>query len=1517
MTEQSVRSGGSVRSVRSVRRWMPDGQTRIYTAAQVAVPLFVDDTVEKVLAKIALGIDQYHADRREDRLRPSLDHAPFAWHKSRVLRFDRPRDLAGLPANPWKMSQDERAAVPGASAQVAYREGDLVGDVQVLDVLFWSDAPDFIRQHPAFFPDARIEWKPPRLSALAAEAALLEEVWSQGEDGAGPAPALTRVRFVAETGTNWDLFALFEAWHASKEAPLLQLVQDAHHILYKLYDRHTIPTSTLQSWTQFGAAPKVASLQVFLPMGRRTQWAKLCVEESGNVVLSYRCDVRDNVRWAECEAHAHKVRAWAEARLKHKLAFRVNGVTAKTEVVVQSMSLQHVSKALGSLQPLFHVVKMQDGVLEVACKRSANYRSKLDIIDFIQSRVRLGSPMAEILEELQALGLSQEDIRLWHEQFLAAEEARMQGTAPSDRPAPRRKSLAQTGCMLHIGRSSTGFKVFVFNASSMEELERIAQWVRGALRRAGAALPPQAPTAPPARPRSSTSSAASSSSRRSAAAEDNLLDDGDLEFLGGALGKEYQRYFNSMLAASDPAVFLDTPLYSRKCAANNFRQPVVMSLEEKARLDKSAFKDAVDSVVTYGSDAQHQNAYMCPRIWCPMSRVPMTEEQLKEHGGKCPAPHFEKPMLLYEDKYWDNSPRTAKYIGFLSERSPKGFCLPCCMKKKMKDVTRDQCLAPAAPENVATNTSVAGPSKAPAAVANATDTTAPRGYKEDTYVMGAPAPLPADRYGALPEDLHHLLLPSVAHSTCSKSITSTACYVRRGIGLDDDSFTKALVAGLGMASKAELLKAIRAKLDPITFLSLENGHVLQAFRDGEAIDPAAHPGMVTEWRRWIKRWPGGAKGAEGARLSRELGIYRAYQNYLEHIRSSDPKNPQHFVDLLRRLWGVALVVWQKSGTSSAVATCPFFSDVQEVLAPQARVLMLLQEGAYVEPLEWKARGEQARALHPVESVRPVADLLTQACPVPEDNRVRHVVAVLRAIKSWCALMLSDPKAWEVREIVLGPDLSVYGLWTASRAMILLPPDVRGVLPDLVSLFAPKGLVYHEDIAGTVVEVRDVLAPDARMLASKLQSVGLGLAAAPKWVVPAPSPLVAPAVLLHGPIPKRQIGQRRTTSRWRAVELLVGRTLLAYWDTLVEPLLARPRADRIFTLMNTFPKIPDRAMVQAVLEELPMEDGKDALARHLRSMHLEARTRAFYRDDLRREGREWVFSQAAIQSGRHNDTLRPSQGPVPDAQHTPTKTHVAQPKDAAARQAPAGAPPAMLDASQVDVKELPSKFSKIRQYAWSEFRVWKRKEAAQGGEAELMAWLARQLEAPLTWEEVEYAYVQLAAKLLARREWAQPLLDDASFVAAWAHVLKKKFKGGDELWSALATMGADERRRLWFAEVFSKLGSGHVGKVHWYVASQLLGLHVLVLHRTKYGAAASGAPVARAALEDQSMSSLYFPADEGRPLIILYSDAAGYHAIVDKNKRFLHQRVEEMPKDVVDLLEFHRARAAPIDPLTRT
>jgi len=160
--------------------------------------------------------------------------------------------------------------------------------------------------------------------------------------------------------------------------------------------------------------------------------------------------------------------------------------------------------------------------------------------------------------------------------------------------------------------------------------------------------------------------------------------------------KEKSNIFTKRIKEREPSLILTKKQgkfssYSRICPANVSLQPVILTNEEKDKIDKE-HPGSYTNAIQYGTDPSNPYWYICPRYWCLQNNSPMTEEEVKrgECGGKIIPDNAKSPPpghFIYEftdDKYHVNE--KGEYIyhspGFKPEHShPDKSCLPCCYNK--------------------------------------------------------------------------------------------------------------------------------------------------------------------------------------------------------------------------------------------------------------------------------------------------------------------------------------------------------------------------------------------------------------------------------------------------------------------------------------------------------------------------------------------------------------------------------------------------------------------------------------------------------------------------------------------------------------------------------------------------------------------------------------------------------------------------------------------------------------------
>ena len=161
-------------------------------------------------------------------------------------------------------------------------------------------------------------------------------------------------------------------------------------------------------------------------------------------------------------------------------------------------------------------------------------------------------------------------------------------------------------------------------------------------------------------------------------------------------GSKSNKLFADKLKRLEPNLILKRKegqyeTYSRVCPANVSRQPVILTDEEKRKIDET-HEGAYGYAMRYGSDPNKKNWYICPRYWCMKTNMPLTEEEVKQ--GKCADDIHEFTSKIHKDakgEYTQYSP------GFLPKDAHPKSCLPCCFKNAMSHqqiARREQCGIP-------------------------------------------------------------------------------------------------------------------------------------------------------------------------------------------------------------------------------------------------------------------------------------------------------------------------------------------------------------------------------------------------------------------------------------------------------------------------------------------------------------------------------------------------------------------------------------------------------------------------------------------------------------------------------------------------------------------------------------------------------------------------------------------------------------------------------------------------------
>jgi len=362
--------------------------------------------------------------------------------------------------------------------------------------------------------------------------------------------------------------------------------------------------------------------------------------------------------------------------------------------------------------------------------------------------------------------------------------------------------------------------------------------------------------------------------------------------------------FQERIVLRDPNLFVtykdeNFKDYSRSCPWSNRRHPVILTDEEKTRID-TEHPGSYDArtAIKYGSDKDKQFWYICPRYWSLKENTSLTDAEVAsgKYGKVIPreGKKIGKGEAIFEfndDVYHKgkNGEYGQLYPGFLKP-SPQGKCLPCCFKvwdSEEQKGRRDICAVEKKTEAIMEegSTPAAEPTKQKKVKKNT--------LTED-YIKGADKyPLEPNRYGYLPLTIQQFL--QTDNKKCQISVSNTnlkpghVCMIRRGVEFSKTQSFLACIAdiysGITQVPKQTLAafkETLVGALDIDTFLSLQNGNLVNIFTDDDLIALGTEALDLSEFAgsRLFNKQDGGLQ------QTFSIKVAHAFNNFKDYLRDS-------------------------------------------------------------------------------------------------------------------------------------------------------------------------------------------------------------------------------------------------------------------------------------------------------------------------------------------------------------------------------------------------------------------------------------------------------------------------------------------------------------------------------------------------------------------------------------------------------------------------------------------------------
>ena len=1423
------------------------------------IAIFKDDTIQTILLKIV-----HYLKLTDEPL------FPYVWSEDKPLRFKFSKNTwENYNVNPFLTNLKDTPNIP--DVQFA---SDTIVAFSNIHVVTYTDIKHVKPQiQKYYFPNEKDTFKMNEIQTTMYEHKLLENLWLVPPEKhraliSNKVCSYTRAFFTASVISKDSYRLLFEQMEGFE---FIQFYNDQNNIIYKVKKDHKISNDLFDEWRNIEQKKENSIIIYSFIKNSTVSYVKLILNNSKEVHIMYYLDVLENIGYDVIKTHLDAI----VKKLKIITEPVVERLAVKTSISIKDVSLKSLSVAFTKLQMIYNVPsknRIQKNILDVQFKRVEKYGMSTDITEIIKSKIELGISFVDIITELQEYGMDEAEVREYIEQIQKGEHEKK-----------KKRDFKNIGLIIIITPIALGLNIHVNNASSYTDIQNALFWIRSTIlntpRSTTISIPhtPQKIEEPtvtlPDYVQRQFSHSSSSGSELS---------------LGGAIGKKHQRFFNTMLNNIDSDIFAKTPNYATKCGVSALRQPIGITIAEKELIDKNGYSDGYDNFIIHGSSPEKQNVYMCPRIYCPTSKVPLSYNKYLANDSKCPDPD-EEPILLYTEKYWSNDPTKKHFVGFIKEPGYNNVKVPCCFLNQQKDL----------PTTVQ-------------------DVPKDKKTQNDSYIIDKIRQLQEGRYGSLPVSLHTLLHPNVPHVSCKNSVKSKECVLRIGVAQSPDSLMTSIAYLLEYKSKTELCNYIKEKLDPFTFITLENGKVYTYFIPEKPIIPDTNPHKCKLLKSWLEEHASYTKLYDlgeilpylthkekipnniGYKIARQLIIYESYKRFIEYLCSDEEKNPYILFDLVHHI-GAVLIIWNRDNQNIATLRCPYTTKNKEWYSGAKMIpyIMVMNQENYYEPLiviDQYNKIKQKISFTHFEKLQKIIE----SCPVMmmyEDKEIQDIFT----LSKWIEIILTFPKKFKLKTIVLDPQDRAVGCFLANNIYIEFTVPLSAFsLKSLVERCNIDEIVYWDDIAYSIYDI-NVNTFDYKMLGIKIKKLGLGMNIGSIkeqtdtriiaiYSVPGVKYPEAPKVPL---IIKKTGVYTDDAKQWRAVKKHIAHTLLTDYSKLVRPLLNYSKPSQLHKLFENFTSLDEPSRVAVILEEIPYYD-KDLLQKYYEDVLLDKPY--YYNDTIVHENKkktEWIFNQKVpevlLENIKNPTTIhRPNNAPNKNNE----KLDVKELYDDIPL-------PDVLNIDKLTLDDLPTKW---RSKKFREYKIGILASYSKQSLFEVFQWIAQLKGVQYDIMDLHFYLQKQITRMLEDPGNYELILEDPVMRAMWSTKLGRKYRSAREI----IDIGFKNKSVLELQNIWKSVEEYPIQDIDFSNISKILNANFLILQGGK------DIKKARGNLEELIMASKFIGTDwKERPLFIFYkvfSDTLKcnvYNILVNKSNRILYYHYgNDTPVEFYSIIEGH-------------
>jgi len=429
------------------------------------------------------------------------------------------------------------------------------------------------------------------------------------------------------------------------------------------------------------------------------------------------------------------------------------------------------------------------------------------------------------------------------------------------------------------------------------------------------------------------------------------------------------KYFSNKLKRLEPTLILTRKegqydAYSRACPNQFNRQPVIITDEEKQRIDETD-RGAYGYALKFGTDPNKRNWYICPRFWCMTTNKPLTKEQVD--AGECGGNVHEFTSKIHIDKqgnYINQNP------GFLPEGSHPTSCLPCCFKKEWdsNQLERRREACNINPEDIDYPFGANPPENAiPKKKAAEADRDNPK-----LYIVGFDKyPIPKDRWGFLPPSIQSFLRIEYTEAISKKNTAllkpNKSVFLRYGVEQSrHQSFIGCIADIFGSVNRykedrkaiptiAEMRNIISDAITIDMYLKYHNGSLVSIFQPKKG-----QMDLAILNKHNSSDFYNSLDSANEQQMDFFEDTVASFENFLDYLRDEDAlidhtylwdvvtsANPKIFPG------GLNLVIMNIANndiTDNVEVLCPSNSYSDRLYDPRKETVILLKHDEFYEPV---------------------------------------------------------------------------------------------------------------------------------------------------------------------------------------------------------------------------------------------------------------------------------------------------------------------------------------------------------------------------------------------------------------------------------------------------------------------------------------------------------------------------------------------------------------------------------------